>query len=129
MSAASAWVETRMPSYSAVPRTLSTSIVRRAASDSAAFAENAVSCTARLPTATTAIRSCAGLEPTNWRAAADASAIAWPIIDCERSKSSITLFSRPRLTARRPTTGCPFSFTSGARPTGFGVTAVTRTVG
>jgi hypothetical protein len=108
---------------------LSTSIVRRAASASAAFEEKSVSCTAFLPTATTAIRSRAGFEPTNCRAATDASTIAWPIIDCERSKSSITLFSRPRLTAWNPTTAPPFSVTGGADASGFGVTTVTRTVG
>ena len=41
----------------------------------------------------------------------------------------MTLFSRPRLTARKPTTGRPFSVTDGAAPTGFGVTTVARTVG
>ena len=112
-----------------MPRTLSTSIVRRAASASSAVEEKAVSCTAFLPTATTAIRSRAGFEATNWRAAADASVIAWPIIDCERSMRSMTLFSRPRLTAWKPTTARPFSVSFGAEPTGFGVTAVTRTVG
>ena len=42
---------------------------------------------------------------------------------------SMTLFSRPRLTAWKPTTARPFSVSFGAEPTGFGVTAVTRTVG
>jgi hypothetical protein len=79
---------------------LSTSIVRSAEDASSEVEEKLVSCTAFLPTATTAIRSRAGFVLTKSWAAAEASRIAWPIIDCERSNRSMTLFSRPRLTAR-----------------------------
>jgi hypothetical protein len=103
--------------------------VRRAASASAFADEKLVSCTARRPTAKTATRSRLGFVPMNSRAAAEASFIACPSIDCERSITAATLFSRPRLTARKPTTGMPFSVSAGATPRGFGVTTVARIVG
>ena len=67
-----------------------------------------------LPTATTAIRSLAGFERTKERAAAVASCIARPSIDCDRSKSSTTLFSRPKFFAEYPITGWPSSLSLGA---------------
>jgi hypothetical protein len=129
VSAASPCVASRTPSYRAVPRTSSTASERSASSASTVVDAKLVSCTALRPTATTAIRSRRGFATTNVRAAADASRIACPSIDWERSTSSATLFCRPRLTARMPTTGRPFSVSFGALPTGFGVTTVARTVG
>ena len=112
-----------------MPRTESTSIVRNAASASLLEEEKLVSWTARLPTAKTAIRSPAGLVRTNSRAAAAASTIAWPRIDCDRSRASPTLFSLPRFVASKPITGLPFSRSAGTFFDGVGVTIVAWTVG
>ena len=104
-------------------------MLRSAESASVVEAEKSVSWIARLPTATTAIRSRAGFVLTNARAAADASRIAWPLIDCDRSTASTTLFSRPRFVASKPTTFRPFSRSGGTRFVGLIVTIVARTVG
>src|SRR5204863_1144874 len=102
---------------------------RNAESASIVEAEKLVSWMAWRPKVTIATRSELGFASTNARAAAAASASGLPTIDRETSTAVTKLLPRPRLSVWRPTTGWPFSRTTGGRLPGCDVTTVASTVG
>src|SRR5207253_6504958 len=84
-----------------------------AASASPLFCEKRETETTLEPNAITDTRSLAGLEATNWRAAAIAFANFAPFIERERSIASTTDFEFARFTAWRPVTWTPSSVRAG----------------